>query len=520
MGSENAVAVYLRLSLDDDNARESDSIVNQRALLTSYIQNHEDLKGYKMIEFCDDGFSGLSFDRPGVKRLLDQVRSGQISCIIVKDVSRFGRSYIDVGDYLEQIFPFLGVRFISVLDNYDSADQANSAGDVGMAIKHILHNYYSRDLSLKIKAARKVQMERGDFISPFAIFGYEKSKTDKHKLEIDPEAAEIVRYIFTQVIQGKTTTEIAKTLNNTCTPPRSAYKHQNGCSRNWFFITDNIIWTSDLVLSIVMDLRYTGCMVNGKNTRVAVGSSKTKSIPKNMWYVKEDTHEAIITREEFQKARESIKSCKSKTFLENKPVDVLLGKIQCGGCGRTLHKTGTKNMRYYCRSSRFQDNSDCFRNYMSRADTMDALLASMKTLLATLLDEERVRQRIQSERRQTGKDSIAQLRLLSRQLEILKSRKITLYEQYVDGVIAKEEYIKEKQAVDTQLSHITDQIHKTEIHQKLETSIDVNPVLKLLETLDLQKEPTKDMMDALVDKIYLYGEERMEIIWKFVDEFE
>ena len=157
---------------------------------------------------------------------------------------------------------------------------------------------------------------------------------------------------------------------------------------------------------------------------------------------------------------------------------------------------------------------------MSRADTMDALLASMKTLLATLLDEERVRQRIQSERRQTGKDSIAQLRMLSRQLEILKSRKITLYEQYVDGVIAKEEYIKEKQAVDTQLSHITDQIHKTEIHQKLETSIDVNPVLKLLETLDLQKEPTKDMMDALVDKIFLYGEERMEIIWKFVDEFE
>jgi len=293
MGPEKAVAVYLRLSLDDDNARESDSIVNQRALLTSYIQNHEDLRGYKMIEFCDDGFSGLNFDRPGVKRLLDQVRKGQVSCIIVKDVSRFGRSYIDVGDYLEQIFPFLGVRFISVLDNYDSIDQANSAGDVGMAIKHILHNYYSRDLSQKIKAARKVQMQRGDFISPFAIYGYEKSKSDKHKLEVDPKAADIVRFIFAQVIQGKSTTEVARTLNAAGTPPPSVYKQQNGCSRNWFFVTESIIWTSDFVLDIATDMRYTGCMVNGKHTRIAVGSSKTKSIPKNMWYVKEDTHEAI-----------------------------------------------------------------------------------------------------------------------------------------------------------------------------------------------------------------------------------
>ena len=188
------VAKYLRLSSEDDDMKtvgklESNSIANQRNLLDSYISRTPDLAGAEIVEFCDDGWSGKNFDRPGVQKLLDDVRKGRIGCIIVKDLSRFGRDYLVVGNYISRVFPFMGVRFISVNDNFDSIN-VQDIDSLETSFKTLLYDLYSRDLSRKGKSAKMMRARRGLFLSPFAPYGYIKDPDNKNHLLVDPEAAE------------------------------------------------------------------------------------------------------------------------------------------------------------------------------------------------------------------------------------------------------------------------------------------------------------------------------------------
>lgn len=237
MSASLSAAIYLRISSDDDLIGDSNSIKGQRELLTSYVKKHLQSDYADVIEIVDDGYSGTSFERPGVKRLLEMVRQGKVKCIIVKDFSRFGRNYIEVGDYLEQIFPFLGVRFVSVVDNYDSSDAACYAGDIGVAFKNLIHDYYAKDISRKIRSAMKVKMEHGYFISAYAIFGYTKSAGNRHKLSIDEQATSIVRYIYDLILSGKSTTQTAFLLNAEGLPTPNVYKSRQGCNRSWTYLS-------------------------------------------------------------------------------------------------------------------------------------------------------------------------------------------------------------------------------------------------------------------------------------------
>jgi len=197
------LAEYIRLSQEDENQGESNSIRNQRELLNAFVESSPDLSQYEVVEFCDDGYSGTNFDRPGVKSLLDEVRAGNIQCIIVKDLSRFGRNYIDIGDYLEQIFPFLGVRFISVNDHFDSNDFDGTTGGLDVGFRNLIYSLYSKDLSQKVRSAKKTRMEKGEFIGSHAPYGYAKSSENRKKLVVDEKAAAVVRRIFAMANEGK-----------------------------------------------------------------------------------------------------------------------------------------------------------------------------------------------------------------------------------------------------------------------------------------------------------------------------
>lgn len=292
-------AMYLRISSEDEDLRtgeknESESISNQRSLLREYVSGHAELAGSEILEFCDDGWSGTNFERPAVKALLEQVRRGQINCIVVKDLSRFGRDYLTVGDYISRVFPFLGVRFISVNDGFDSSNPLD-IDSLDTSFRTLIYDLYSRDLSRRVKSAKKARAERGAFLSPYAPYGYVKDPEDKNHLLVDTEAAEVIRRIFQMAADGTKTWEIAAALNGEGVSSPKNYKVETGCTRTpWHSIQDENFWTANLVAKFLRDERYIGKTVYGKRSRDIVGSTHTVKISRNDWVIVPDRHEAIV----------------------------------------------------------------------------------------------------------------------------------------------------------------------------------------------------------------------------------
>jgi DNA invertase Pin-like site-specific DNA recombinase len=448
-------AIYLRISSDDDNTGDSESIDGQRNLLTDFIKSHPVLCDTQIIEAIDDGYSGTNFDRPGVQHLLNLVRRGKVNSIIVKDFSRWGREYIQVGNYLEQLFPFLGIQFISVADDYDSNRPDCGPGDIGVAFKHIMNSYYAKDLSQKIRAVRRIKMELGEFTSPYAIFGYKKS-ANKRVLEIDEPAASIVQRIFALILQGLSTVEVAKLLNIEGIPTPNVYKQKTGCSRDWNFITKNNIWIGATILRIVTDDRYTGCMITGKHERVEIGRPKVRSRPKEQWFVHEGTHPAIVSKDVFKKVRERIRIHKydpSRTKREY----LLRSKLQCGKCGHILQRSDSSNkIRYICKYSQTSADGACFNDSVDEYEIEIVLRRTIQAMLKTFIGEDEIRRNAREQQIGEIKDIDASLKRLQRDINSLKAKKASLYERYADAIMTQNDYLKQRDACEEQLAGLFD----------------------------------------------------------------
>lgn len=314
---EYVICLYIRLSIEDDDVsgnpfkKESGSITTQRALLYDYIKNRKEFDGCKVIEKCDDGFSGTHFDnRPQFTEMIELAKKGKVNCIIVKDFSRFGRDYVELGNYLEQLFPFMGVRFISVNDSYDSAELADgTTGGLDVAFKNLIYDYYSREMSRKQRIAWQRMAEQGQYNSNCALYGYRKSEEDKHKLVIEPEEAAVVKEIFDMKIAGTGTTLIAKALNDRGIPCPSELYRSRGDTRQWKNRGKPCYWTASKIEAIIRDEKYTGTMVQLKTKLDSVGG-KQVSRPKEEWVRVENTHEPVITYPQYIRAVSSLKQQK------------------------------------------------------------------------------------------------------------------------------------------------------------------------------------------------------------------
>ena len=253
----NKTAGYMRLSREDGDKLESDSIKNQRELIKEYLAQHSGLNFVD--EYVDDGYSGTSYERPAFQRLLEDVKSGKITCIIVKDLSRLGRNYIETGRYLEKIFPFLGVRFISILDHYDSASDGNEADQIIIPFKNLINDAYCRDMSAKIRSQLDVKRRNGKFIGSFACYGYQKDPKDTNHLVVDPYAANIVRMVFRMKLEGCNSQRIAERLNKMGALPPAEYKRSKGLNYDCGYRTGmNPKWEVVSVNRILMNEMYTG----------------------------------------------------------------------------------------------------------------------------------------------------------------------------------------------------------------------------------------------------------------------
>lgn len=342
---------YMRLSYTDDKTNESDSIINQKKLIDEFIDKNPDIEIVN--ERIDDGYSGILFDRPAFTEMMKDIENGTVNCVIVKDLSRLGREYIETGRYLRKIFPAYGVRFIAINDNIDTAKEA-AAGDLSVSFKSIINDEYCRDISVKVRSALNAKRRNGDFVGAIPVFGYKKSDDNKNRLVIDEYAAHIVQDIFRMKINGRSADKIAEELNRLGIPSPLKYKRDNGIPfpKGGYADTDNSKWSATTVIRILKDKVYTGTLIQGKKGKPNYKIKEKVIKPESEWFITEHAHEAIISNADFELAQRIMK-IDTRISPKKENVYMFSGVLICGCCGnRMTRKTVTykdnKYFYYYC----------------------------------------------------------------------------------------------------------------------------------------------------------------------------
>ncbi len=292
------VAAYVRLSVEDGSSeKHPESIAMQRYLLEAYIEKQPDMKLYQV--YCDSGESGTNFERPAFIRMMEDVRKQKVNCIVVKDLSRFGRNYVETGYYLETILPSLKVRFVALNDQYDS-QKGECGEELVFSLKNLINDLYAKDISQEIHSALSIKQKKGDFIGSLAPYGYQRSMEDKHKLEVDPEAALVVQEIFKKRYAGESFLQIAKWLDNRGIPSPSFYQYQKGHKK---IKPTASVWRAQTIKHIISNPVYLGHMAQGRTKKsLCDGISKTK-ISREGWIVVKNTHKALISQEVFDQVQ-------------------------------------------------------------------------------------------------------------------------------------------------------------------------------------------------------------------------
>ena len=515
---------YLRLSREDGDKGESNSITNQKKLIQEYVSKSKDIK--LVGEFQDDGFTGTNFNRPGFQNLMEMLEKGKADCVIVKDLSRLGRDYIETGKYIEKVFPSMGVRFIALNDNVDSLNR-DVSDEIVIPFKNLINDSYCRELSNKLRIQYKTQRKNGEFIGNFACFGYMKAPDDKHKLIIDEEAAQVVRLIYAKRIEGYSCKNIAGYLNTMGFLSPSDYKVSKGHNYKCGFKQNTVSkWGDKQVRRILTNRVYVGDLEQGKRGTPNYKIKKMQEKKKEDWIIVEGMHEAIVSKEEFELAQAVIRGGE-KNPKRNLRYYPLKGLVCCGNCKRALTRRKLRNESgyfYQCTHSTHDRDTDCpVGERYSEAWIEDTAYKAIGQML-TLVEKKAVKEHEISKRRKSTISECADaIRDLQKQYEQLKAVKLRLYEKYTSGSITKAEYLKRKAETDTKMSENEEAIQRG--HQRMQELDSEHPCSD--ERLDAvlgeyQKGEglTYELAHALISAIYVHGHDSIEIVWKFKDIFE
>ncbi len=512
---ETVVAFYIRLSMEDHNKkevekRESDSITNQRNLLFDYVNQREEFRGAKIETYVDDGYTGTNFERPAMKNLLEKVKEGGVWCILVKDFSRFGRNYIMVTDYIDQIFPFLGVRFISVNDQFDSGNLKGQTSGIDVGFKNIIMSYYSHDLSVKIKTAKRSKAKQGYYINSNAIMGYRKAKGDKYKIEIDFEAAQVVQRIFAMAMEGTRMSHIAKILNQERIPTPLYFQQKQGRMMNYATNTEDVYWKGSMVGLILRNPRYLGTYYYGNTYSTEIGTAKCKKSKEEDVIKVEQAYEPLITKEEFEKVQNILHkaSFKKEPFKGVTP-HLFSKKLRCGECRSLLSRVALKSGNgYQCKKREIIDRK-CFRKHKNEKELSSVVLCVLKSYMQTYLEEQKVN------RVPSGiADKKKQLKIYGRSVKKLEEEKVILYDKKISKEISENEYLRWKVEKDRLQEELCDKIALLE--EELEELQQDNHLLdtNVLEGYLQREELTREMVECFIDCIYVY-EDYIHVNWNF-----
>ena len=518
---------YLRLSKEDDDIAKSEtlqsnSIENQKEYIEDYLQSKPEIR---VVDFyIDDGYSGVNFDRPDFQRMLQDIKDKKINCVIVKNLSRLGRNYIEVGKYIERLFPFLGVRFIAINDNFDSADDAALSNNIIVPFKNLINDAYCRDISIKIRSHLEVKRKRGEFIGAFPVYGYMRGE-DKNKLIVDPCAAEIVKEIFAMKMEGMSQQAIADELNRLGVLSPAEYKKEQGSGYKTVFQTHSRAkWTAVAVLRVLTNEVYMGTLIQGKestpNYKVRVREKK----PKEEWIRVENAHEAIISRTDFELISDILQK-DTRVSTGKSAVSVYSGYLVCADCGcsmvRKKVRSGSLEYVYYVCSGNKKDKDICSSHRISENTLNMAITKTLQLHLKQLGD---LQESIRYIRETSGNsDKIKKLVLQSEKrkedIEKYNRLKLECYEDYKKELITQDEYMLFKKELDNRIEEIQRAI--TELGKKKRMLLDGGYEKEsLLEKFLTSKEIElkRSILVRFISRIYVYEDHRIEIIFRYQDE--
>ena len=520
-------ALYIRLSREDGDKEESDSISNQRDILLSFVADCEDLKTYDI--YIDDDYSGTNFDRPGFLRMMADIKSGDVNCVVVKDLSRFGRNYIEVGNYIEQIFPFLNVRFISVNDNLDSVKNPEQMDSIIVPFKNLINDEYARDISKKVRSVLDNKRKRGEFIGSFAAYGYLKDRDNRNRLVIDQEAAPVIRNIYNWYIEGYGFITIAKKLNEMGILNPSAYKKSKGMNYHHPASAINSeLWSDSSVKRILLNQVYIGHTVQGKNKIQSYKVRKAVAVPKDEWIVVENTHEAIIERDVWEKVQ-NLYNRDKRTSPNADRVYLFSGLLICADCNRAMNiKNISQPYKYYsyyvCSTFKKFGPGNC-TNHTIRTDKLEFLVyEAIKKQVEIAVDMDRIIKEINS----LPKINLGS-RLLNDSLEKqednlsrIKGYKKSIYEDWKNGDITREEYLQYKDDYEMQIEKISAVIESLndKIMKAAEKIDDSNLYLTNFIKYKNFERLTREIAVSLIDKIKIHENNEITIVFNFASEYD
>ena len=501
---EYVIAKYIRLSMEDAK-NDSLSIESQRLLLDAHIAEMC-VPNAVVMEFVDNGHSGTNFERSAVQELLELVRQGKVNCIVVKDLSRFGRNMIETGYYIERVFPLYRIRFIAVSDNHDSAEYEGGVGGMEVAFKFLIHEQYSRDLSMKIKTAKRAKALRGEYVLKNCAFGYKKVDG---RLEIDEPAAETVHLIFNMAAEGQSLSKITARLYEEKRPTPSEYK---GYAMKKLAKDMSCLWGKAVILDILSDEQYIGTYTAGKTRKVDVGSSKVIDVDKSEWIRIPNHHPAIIGKSVFDAARvkidrrgEPLRNRKLGTWQRYRNIkSPLQGKVFCGCCEHTMKLSSTKNAAFHCGFTHAASDAVCYRLKMLASDLEPIVLYAIRKQARAIL-------KIAGDSPVYSEQSTEQ----SAQITEIEAAKCVLYEKYVNREISADEYKAAKAGIDADLERA--RIVKAVLAKENAKKVSFDGFKQIAAEVVMTKKLTCEITDILIDRVRVYPGGRVEISWKTHD---
>ena len=543
------MALYMRLSKEDDEAvDESNSITNQRYILRRYIERMPELSRYRLVEYVDDGYSGKNFERPGIERLMEDVKSGQIYGIAVKDFSRFGRNHIEVGNYIEKIFPLLDIRFIALNNHFDSADYMGTTPDMDVAFENLMYDYFSEENSIKIKNDLFHKRMRGKYMATFAPYGYKKSSEDHNKIVIDNEAADVVRLIFNLYEECGVKAEVARYLNEKHIATPQEYAKKKGIAKHWKYEQEKKFWNGSIIGRILKNPIYIGNTVFHKKEVVEVGSKRTRCLPQDEWKTCENTHEEIIQKkqfewvnsEEFKASNHAVRNkignhsaitdegtkyydsavyCEGEKRKRGNKDSPIKGIVKCGGCRHNMTRRNRRNASYYCRHYYEIKATGCCSENVKEIELMQIVREAISRQAALFADRKELSRLYRDSAKQQKEQMEKEQEFLRNKIEQCKNENFSLYEQYKNEEIDSYKFQEQRQK-NLRMIEVYQQQLGQYAENNVETSLDRSDILSLLEGKENLSELTKETVEQLVSAVYVYGNGKVEIVFKVKDELE
>lgn len=530
--------IYLRLSVEDNGKKDADSMENQKNLLMEYVS----ARPYLMLTdiYMDNGFTGTDFERPEFNRMLQDARDGRINCIVVKDLSRLGRNYVEAGDYIEKVFPFLGIRFIAVNDHYDS-DSLTSGDELGASLKNVVNDVYAKDISRKVGTAMKQKRLRGEYIGNYAPYGYLKDPQDKNHLIIDQEIAPIVVEIFELRARGNGINTIARILNERDIPSPGRLRYERGIITNNNKKGSGLLWSRHVLSDLLKNVVYIGNLAQGRSA-----SCLYKGIPfhwteESEWDLVENTHEAIISPELWKRVQE-VTARRSREAKESHGKYADLPKrenpygslLRCADCGRVIkqvhaYNTSKRNgtsvyYNYKCPENIELGDTACPKKNIRAADLDEAVLATIRKQMEIFMDTQKILKELIAQEKETAKQEapIARVKDIQKEIDRRKGLCTALYTDLKEGILTQDEYFYAKMRYQEEIDSLEKELQELKsIRGKAsEAAQGEKKWEQLISKYYKAQTLSPAMMEAIVKEIKLYADNSISIEFRYMNEFE